>query len=110
MQELLLLGLATLTSLGTYLLGRRLGLSPGALGAAVDKTLQCLGLTLLFYALNVGIGVVGILVARAVTRVFVSLYLVEDVMLLVLSLLQGLVFAWWREGRAPAPGGPAAHR
>jgi hypothetical protein len=109
MQELLLLALPAITSAGAYLLGRRrLGLSPRALVAAIDKTLECLGLTVLFYGLNLGIGVLGILAARRFSGAFVSLYSVADVMLLVLSLLQALVFAWWRDRRPPKEHAPSA--
>jgi predicted ABC-type sugar transport system permease subunit len=63
--------------------------------------LECAGLTLVFFGANVALGVGAILAARALTGVFVSLYLAHDLVLLVLSLFQALVFTWWR---APSPG------
>ena len=106
MPELLLFALPAITSIAAYLLGRRLGLSPRALAAAADKALECLGLAVLFYGSNLGIGVLGILVTRWLTGAFVSLYSVRDVTLLVLSLLQALVFAWWRDRTTPADKAP----
>jgi hypothetical protein len=104
MPELLLLTLSAVTSAAAYLLGRRRGLSPRALAAAVAGALECLGLTVLFYGSNLGLGILGILATRKLTGAFVSLYAVGDMMLLVLSLLQALVFAWWRDRRAPEAG------
>ncbi len=60
--------------------------------------LECVGLTLLFFGANLGVGVLAVLAARALTRGSVSLYLADDLILLPLSLLQALVFAWWRDG------------
>lgn len=98
MQDLFILVLAAATSVTAYLVGRRrLGLPPGGLRSASTRLLECLGLAVLFLLGNYALGVAAILAARAVTRGFVSLYLVDDVILVVLSLLQALVFAWWRQ-------------
>jgi hypothetical protein len=52
----------------------------------------------LFLLGNQALGVAVIVAARAVTGGFVSLYMVDDVSLVVLSLFQALLFAWWRRG------------
>jgi hypothetical protein len=97
MQDLFILALAAATSVAAYLVGRwRLGLPPGGLRSASARLLECLGLLVLFLLGNQALGIAAILAARAVTGGFVSLYLVDDVSLVVLSLLQALVFAWWR--------------
>lgn len=99
--DVVILGLTALTSLAAYAVGRRrLRLPARALRPAVDKMLECLGLAVIFFGSNLGIGLAGILLGRALTGVFVSLYLVDDTMLLRLSVLQAMVFAWWRDGRA----------
>lgn len=90
--------LVGLTSLGGFLLGARaFGLSGRGLRAAVGKTLECVGLTLVFFLTNLVAGMAVVLLGRLLTRGFASLYLANDVTLLVLSLLQGLTFQWWRE-------------
>jgi hypothetical protein len=103
MQDLVILALAAATSAAAYLVGRRrFGFPPGGLRSAAARLLECLGLAVLFLLANQALGIVVILAARAVTGGFVSLYTVSDVTLVVLSLLQALLFAWWRhtpEGR-----------
>jgi len=96
--EVLLLALVGLTSVGLYVVGRKcLGLSGGGLRAAVGKVLECVGVSLLFFGLNVGVAVIVILVIRKLGGPFVSLYPANDIAWLVLSLLQGFIFHWWRE-------------
>ncbi|MBI4012140.1 MAG: hypothetical protein HY359_07545 [Candidatus Rokubacteria bacterium] len=97
MQDLFIIGLVGVTSVAAYLIGARgLRLPRRGLGPAAGRTLECVGLTLLFFGANLAVGVAAVLAARAVTRGFVSLYLADDVVLLPLSLLQALLFAWWR--------------
>lgn len=97
MQDLFIIGLVGVTSVAAYLIGARgLRLPRRGLAPAAGRTLECVGLTLLFFGANLAVGVAVVLAARAVTRGFVSLYLADDVVLLPLSLLQALLFAWWR--------------
>jgi hypothetical protein len=97
MEQAFMLGLVGLTSLGAFVGGvRGLGASPRSLGAAVHRMLEAIGLVLLFLALNVGAGVLIVLSLRALTDVFVSVYVMGDLTWLALSLLQGLAFQWWR--------------
>jgi hypothetical protein len=98
-----LLGLVACTSLAAYLIGTGgLGLSRRGLRVAAGRMLECAGLTLVFFAANVTLAMLAIMTARRLTRSFVSLYLVNDLVLLGLSLLQALVFAWW--WKPPAAG------
>jgi hypothetical protein len=59
--------------------------------------LECVGTMLVFFAANLALGLVAILVGRSVTGAFVSTYSMSDVGLLVVSFLQGLFFHGWRE-------------
>ncbi|HYL81459.1 MAG TPA: hypothetical protein VEU07_11645 [Candidatus Acidoferrum sp.] len=105
MEQFFVLGLIGITSVGGLLLGvGALGYSGKGLRAAVGKTLECVGATLVFFLANLAAGMAVVLLGRLLTRGFVSLYLANDVTLLVLSLLQGLTFEWWRE-RQPSSGG-----
>jgi hypothetical protein len=89
----LFLVLVAVTSLGAYRVGiRRLRLRTSALTLAMSRTLACLGLVLIFLGANMVLGVTMILAIRATGR-FVPLYIVDDITLVILSLLQGLVFA-----------------
>jgi hypothetical protein len=79
-----------------------LGLRLPVLKPATGKALECIGLMLGFFVLNLAIGMAGILVWRRLTHTFLSLYALGDVALLGLSLCQGLIFQWWRrESREP---------
>jgi|RhiMetdeSRZDD1v2_1073273.scaffolds.fasta_scaffold229656_3 hypothetical protein len=100
--DVVILGLTALTSLAAYAVGRhRLRLPARALRPAVDRMLEGLGLAVVFFAANLAIGGAGILLGRAVSGQFVSLYVLDDSVLLVFSVLQGMVFAGWRDGRVP---------
>jgi len=84
-----------LTSWAALVLGRRRGITRAGLGAALARTLECVGLTVVFYALNTLLGAALTLLARALTRGFVSLYMTTDSLLLGFSLLQALALRWW---------------
>jgi hypothetical protein len=104
-----ILGLVACTSIVAFLIGARgLRLSAGGLRIAAGRMLECVGLTLVFFAANFTLAMLAILAARRLTRSFVSLYLANDLVLLGLSLLQALVFAWWWE--RPASGEVASGR
>ena len=93
-----------LTSVGACVIGRNwLSLSWNNLRLALNVMLESVGVGLVFFAVNLAAGIVMILVGRLLLREFVTIYLVSDSTLLVLSLLQGLVFQWWlRAGGSPA--------
>jgi hypothetical protein len=95
-----LLGLAPalLTCLGAYLLGRRRhGLSPQGLGDALAATIETIGLGALFLSANLALILVPLLVLRAWSGRFVSVYSIDGVTLGAVSLLQALIYRWWRD-------------
>jgi hypothetical protein len=86
-----------LTSVVGYLIGaRRLGLAGAGLRDAAAAALEAIGLGVLFLAANLALAVLPVLAARAWGGEFVSLYQIDDVTIAAVSLLQGLVFRWWR--------------
>ena len=106
MQELFILGLVVLTSAAAAVVAvRGLAWSVGALAAGVVATLELVGAGLVFFVVNLAVGLAIVLVARALTRAHVSVYVLNDAALLALSLLQGLAFQCWRtaaRNRRPA--------
>ena len=96
MDKFFLLMLIGLTSVGAYLLGKRRGQSWSEFHHAVARMLETIGMSLIFFLVNLALGVSIILVVRTFTPWFVSLYLADSLVLLLLSLLQGLTFHWWR--------------
>jgi len=102
MKQVFILVLVSVTSLGAYLVGANGLKLPGReIRKAIGKMFECFGITLVFFMVNIAVGVMGILAARAATGEFVSLYLASDGALLALSLIQGLAFQWWRDLSAP---------
>ena len=96
MSPLFLLGLTIATSLMAYLLGRSLGLTPPPLAAAVARAFELIGMSMVFLALNIAAGLFLILAMRILTPLFLSVYVLNDVSLIGISLVQGLVFETWR--------------
>jgi hypothetical protein len=97
MESLYLIGLVALTSGLAWRAGRRrLGLSLASLRPALLRLLEWMGLTALFYALNLFAGLALVLVIRKLTGSFVSMYINTDATLALLSAFQALVFQWWR--------------
>lgn len=98
MEPILILILVGLTSLCSYLFGlKRLMWSSRHVAAALNKMLECIGMTLIFFALNLLTAVSVVLAVREIAGVFVSVYTIGDPAWLALSFLQGLIFQWWRE-------------
>ncbi len=98
MEILFIPAVVVFTSLCTYFLGtRQLGLTRERLRAAAGRMLIYLGATVLFFGVNLGAGVSVVLTDRVLGLGFLSVYLNNDVSLLVLSAIQGLIFACWRE-------------
>ena len=97
-----MLVLVGLTSIGAYLVGVTWLRFPGrTLRPALDKMLECVGTTLIFVVLNLVLATTIILTMRKLTGRFVSVYVVNDITWLGLSLLQGVTFQWWREMASP---------
>jgi hypothetical protein len=102
MESVYILIVAGLTSVAAYILGiTRLRFSRSGLWRALGRTCECVGLTLVFFLLNLAVGMLAILAVRSLTGRFVSLYIITDILLLVLSLLQAMIFQAWQEGSRP---------
>jgi hypothetical protein len=87
-----------LTSLSAYLVGTLFArLRWTDLRGAVMEALEYLGLIVIFLLANLTVGLTLILGLRALTGRFVSVYLLNDEVLAILSLIQALVFHRWRE-------------
>jgi uncharacterized protein (DUF697 family) len=98
MEQFFLPVLIALTSAGACFVGVKAAGLPGRiLRVALGKALECIGLALVFLAVNVAAGVIAALAARYLLSTFVSLYPMADASLLGLSLLQALTFQWWQE-------------
>jgi hypothetical protein len=90
--------LAVVTTGAAYLIGiRRLKLSGQSFGRAVLRMLELVGLTLVFFVINVAVGLAVVLAIRGPSAGFVSVYLLNDLSLVALSALPGTVFGcrWW---------------
>jgi hypothetical protein len=99
-EQNVLLGLVALSSLLAYLVGTRgFALPPAGLRPALVRLLELIGITVVFFAVNVAVGVAAILALRATTRSFVSIYTLNDITLVALSALQGVLFELWRARR-----------
>ncbi len=97
MASLTLILIIVLTSAGAYLAATRgIGLRGAELPGAVMQALDCLGLAVLFLLGNLVSGLVLILGLRVLTGHFVSVYMLNDVALVILSLLQALVLHCWQ--------------
>jgi hypothetical protein len=59
------------------------------------------GLTVVFLVVNLALGLAFVLASRALSMPFVSVYILNDVTLIALSALQGVIFGWWRRQKQP---------
>ena len=94
-----------LTSLAAFTLAvRRLGLSPADLRRVAAHVADALGTGVVFTLINLAVGVAVVLALRAVTGRFLSLYALDDIAWLAVSMLQGWVWRLWRDApRAARP-------
>jgi hypothetical protein len=96
--EPFLLIAVVITSLGGYLVAVRWrGRSPATLPVALGRLLECLGAVAVFAAINLAVGAAVILGVRMFTARFVSLYLLDDVVWIIVSLVQGIAWSLWRD-------------
>lgn len=103
MTGFLILLLVALTTAGAYVVGvRALGLRRASLQAVLGKLLECIGVALMFMVANTALGFALILAVRTVGRTFVSLYVVSDASVAILSLLQAIAFQAWLDSRGRA--------
>jgi hypothetical protein len=97
MAGFLILTLVGVTTVGAYIVGRRgYGFSRRQLMRAVAVVLDGIGISLIFFIINLLVGAILIIVLRQLMGKFVSIYILQDISLLILSFIQGLVFQKWR--------------
>lgn len=98
------LALIAVTTSIAFLGGRtRWGLPAAGFRRAAGRVLEWLGLAVFFLAANVGLGFLAVLALRRLTGAFISMYSNTDLSILFLSLVQAVLFQWWRAGgRDPA--------
>lgn len=97
LEQLFLLALVAVTSVAACAVGiAGLGLRPARLWEAGRFALQLVGMSTLFFVGNLAIGLVCVLAVRGATGTFVSVYLLNDLTLAVLSAVQGVCFECWR--------------
>jgi hypothetical protein len=95
--DYLLLGLVGVTSALAYAVGAfGLGLSRRALAPALAHLLDVVGLVVVFYLANVAMGALVLVAARHLAHRVVSLYMLNDLALVMLSVLQAIAFRAWR--------------
>ena len=88
--------LVILTSAVGYSVGMTvLRRSRGSLTKAALRTLETVGVAAVFFGANIVAGMLVVMLWQGVTGRFVSPYVLNDVGLLGLSVLQGILFAWW---------------
>ena len=105
LQNLLVPAVVVLTSVAAYVVGRMmLGLPARGIHTAWGEALEVVGAALVFLVVNTAAVVALALATRLLTRGFLSVYVVEDPMLLTLSLLEALVFRLWRRTVGPPKG------
>ena len=89
--------LVVITSIATYGITRRHAAESASVRHAFRIVLECLGASTVFLGINAALGTLVILGLRSFTPLFLSVYVLNDLMLIVLSILQGFVFhLWWR--------------
>ena len=97
LEQLFLLALVAVTSVAACAVGiAGLGLRPARLWEAGRFALQLVGMSTLFFVGNLAIGLICVLAVRGATGTFVSVYLLNDPTLGVLSAAQGVCFECWR--------------
>jgi hypothetical protein len=85
------------TSLLVYGATRKFTRRKASLRLAAARFFECIGLTLVFFAVNVGTIVTLSFLIRTSGLGFVPFYVAHDVFLLILSAAQALFFSlWWR--------------
>ena len=96
--DFLIAGVVALTSASAYVIASRwLGLPSAGLWMAIRRLLECLGTAAIFTVVNLSAAAAVILIARVLAGHFMSAYLLDDEVWLVVSTLQGLTWALWRQ-------------
>src|SRR5215468_5953566 len=89
--------IAIVTTVAAYLVGKKLfGPPKVSLEGAARILMEYAGAFVVFLALNMVLGLGLILLIRYTTSRFVSVYLLDDFMVVVVSAVQGVLFRlWW---------------
>ena len=98
LEDFLVAGIILTTSLVAYLLLGRVS-APGArppFRIALARFFECLGAFVVFFTMNVTMIIALGLFARTAGLAFISLYAARDVLLLILSAAQAVLFSFWR--------------
>ncbi len=97
MPGLFLLMLVAITSVGAFWIGcGGFRLHRRGIVRAMGGLLEVMGISLIFFVLNLVVGIAAVFGLRFLTGRYVSLYLPDDALLPILSLFQGLTFYLWR--------------
>lgn len=101
MEQVFVSVVIAITTALAYLITRRFAAVNGqSFRRALETVLECIGTCILFIGLNVALGVMLVFLIRGFTPWFIAPYVVSDLMLVVLSVVQGFVFqTWWRSAR-----------
>jgi len=90
-----------LTSLVAYVIAvKRLGWRPSDLGPALSRMAESLGTGVIFAVVNVLAAAGLVLGLRMLTNRFFSLYSLDDLVWLSVSMLQGWAWGLWRDSKA----------
>lgn len=100
-QQSLVLVTIALTPMAMWWLVPRSGRSAQALRGAVARSLEAIGAACLFFIGNLAVAVALVLAARRAGLESLSLYMAGDVILLLLSLAQGIMLVAWRQWGSP---------
>lgn len=101
-QSVFLLSVVGVTSaIAALIVSTNRGESGQRFARAVRLVLELAGVSTIFLMGNLFLGLAIVLAVRTVSPLFVSVYVLNDLSLLVLSALQGAVFFFWWRVRAP---------
>ena len=90
-----------LTSLVAYVFAvKRLGWQPSDLGRALGRMAESLGTGVIFAVVSVLAAAGLVLGLRMLTNRFFSLYSLDDLVWLAVSMLQGWAWGLWRDSKA----------
>jgi hypothetical protein len=92
------LGLVGVTTLVSFAAVKKVQpASARSIGPAIRAFVDWAGMFAIFFAANVALATAVILLIRGITSYFVSIYMIDDIHLIVLSAVQAFVFQkWWK--------------
>jgi hypothetical protein len=94
---IILLACTSLTAI--VIASRRRTADKTSLVRAAAETLECIGTGAVFLAANIVFAMALLLLVRAITPWFITVYFLDDPLFVAASFLQGVAFKfWWRSG------------